>query len=174
MVEILNKFCSKDVPAAIRVPWSFGGHSYASNGHILCRVPRQEGITEIDSPLDVGPLFSAPLPAKPYYLSDISLPEEERTDCSECHGTGETRHEECDCCDGHPCEECDGSGTVVKRAVVGVGKSCFDSRYLRVLQSLPGCVLYPNDDPLKTAAFTFDGGDGRIMPMKRASVEVYV
>jgi hypothetical protein len=85
--------------------------------------------------------------------------------CLECHGEGRikvSQHSEgakleiCWRCDG------DGEGFQVVRA----SHSAFQRRYLALLQTLPGLRLYPGPDAMAVASFTFDGGNGYLMPCR--------
>jgi hypothetical protein len=109
MIEILKKFCSDDATRVnVATPWSKGEHSYATNGHILIRVPRLEDVPERDdAPGAVDKMFDIPAPAEWFPLAEIALPDvaltTEKT-CPDCNGTvGE---------EGADCPECDGAGTV--------------------------------------------------------------
>ena len=85
-------------------------------------------------------------------------------DCEECRGSGEIKGDA-----NAACEWCDGLGKVeVVTRILGMpGEVCFNDRYLRRVYSLPGVVMtHDPSDPMKTAHFVFEGGDGLIMPMR--------
>lgn len=168
MKDILNRFCSKDgFRPSISEPWSRGTYSYATNGHVICRVPRQEDISERDdAPGAVDKMFDIPAPAEWFPLADMKIPKEKMVECSECED-GKIQHEECQDCDGHTCENCNGTGKVSQAMTpVAVGNTHFQGVYLRILKDLPDCKLGPHADLMGCAVFMFDGGDGLLMPMK--------
>jgi hypothetical protein len=193
--EVLQKFCSDDPTREnIAAPWSSGAHSYATSGHILIRVPRIDDIPERGSVPNAEELF-VNMDRKSWFPMDaISLPEpssttkecpeckglgaEERV-CPECYGSGtvdfSNRYSEyevdCRSCDGegkiHKCDHCGSDGKITTQDLqpTEIGGHHFQARYLRLLKSLPGCKVGPNETYLDVAAFTFDGGDGLLMPM---------
>ena len=102
----LQKFCSKDsIRININKPFSEGIYTYATNGHIIVRVPRIEGVGEQETsdkfnPVKPEPLFAS-IPDYPYFtIPDI--PEPSFDECSKCAGTGKVK----------VCPECDGDGEV--------------------------------------------------------------
>lgn len=82
-------------------------------------------------------------------------------DCKECDGLGEVNHGADDAPKQH-CSRCKGTGIAFATHFVNVAK--FQTRYLALLQTLPGCKLSVLN---KTAAarFEFDGGHGWLMPV---------
>lgn len=123
----------------------------------------------------------------------LSIPELPPSNkCSECKGSGRVSGTvECDECDGgdfrhgshrYECKECDGSGKIKNRhaptvgcpscdgtgdgiTAVPVGRSCFQRRYLNLLNELPNVRIFPSIEPMGSGYVTFDGGWGVIMPM---------
>jgi hypothetical protein len=191
--EDLMKFCSDTDTDRfnLSVPWSIGDFTYASNGHIIVRVPRLADIESNAGP-KVDDLFHADPPAW-FHLSGLSLPEIEIKECStcggkgkdcecpECNGAGEIEFDnmrsrytvECLTCGGFgnikdDCLDCSGKGTIEieKPYPFKIGTSHFQVIYLRWLAELPNCSIGPSPDPLKPAPFRFDGGDGLLMPMR--------
>ena len=163
----LMKFCN---PRKIRisVPWSDGEYSYATNGHIIVRVPRVASIKEREWPR-VDNLFPYDNPPAWFSVSDIKLPEVQTADCSTCNGDGIIEHDDCLDCGGHDCVDCGGTGTIVAIQPVLIGNSYFKLALLSILGDLPNCKIGPATEPLKQAPFQFDGGDGLIMPMRETS-----
>jgi len=103
-------------------------------------------------------------------------------ECDECDGEGEFDHGthtyECKECGGDgytesskafsgskkvPCYKCDGRKEAFKEHPVG--DSQYSVAYLRLLQTLPNCILQPRG--METAKFTFDGGWGALMPVHK-------
>ena len=200
MIETLKKFCHDDATRPnIATPWSAGEHSYATDGHILIRVPRLEDVPERDDVPAPDELFKIPEPPEWFALADMALPAQESTEktCPDCNGATAIEAKE----EGYDCPECDGGGTVefdnrysdyevdcktcsgggkIKKCEpcksagkittqnmqpTQVGNAHFQLRYLLLLKGLPGCKLGPSAKDKDVASFTFDGGDGRLMPM---------
>ena len=163
----LMKFCATGRGHInISVPWSDGEYSYATNGHVIIRVPRLGDVHEKDTAPQTKQLFPYPDPPAWFALAEIKLPKTKTVDCSECDGEGEVEHKECSSCRGHYCEECNGTGKVIPRRPVPVGNSHYQYGYLLMLMELPNCKIGPDVDPMKQTPFQFDGGDGLIMPMR--------
>jgi hypothetical protein len=105
--EDLQKFCSTDSTRVnINKPFSDGDYTYATNGCIIVRVTRIEGVGEQEvfdtlKKIDAGKLFSN-IPNYPYFtIPDI--PEPSFDTCHKCAGTGKTK----------TCPECGGDGVVM-------------------------------------------------------------
>ena len=160
----LKPFCSKYRPY-LHEPWSRDAHTYAANGYIAARVPRRDDVSENPKAPACERLFdkidrSLPLRSIPHY----DVPEPKATDCSYCHG----RCHEHDCPDcSCECEYCDGLGRNIASCSVALGPGLFAARYIQLLATLPGILIAPGPDRFTPAYFTFDGGDGLIMPMTR-------
>lgn len=189
----LLKFCS-DRRENLTAPWSAGDHTYATNGHVIVRVPRLPDVPENALAPKVAAnedhaMFPYAEPATWFPLSDIELPDAPKChdcdgkgthpDCPECDGDGaitfsSSQHDyevTCKSCDGdpkpHSCDNCGGTGKDERRFVrVSVGGACFQRHYLAMLKALPNCKIGPDVDPLKQAPFVFDGGDGLLMPCR--------
>lgn len=146
----------------IKAPWSLGDYSYATNGHVLIRVPRRDDapdcnkelLSKVNHNFDVSPAEWLPIP-------EVSP---QKIDCDECNGTGEYICHTCDHNHGD-CENCDGTGKVQKRTPVTVGNTLFSDVYLAMIAALPGAQIGVQDYP-NASRFRFDGGDGLIMPMR--------
>lgn len=191
--DILKSFCAKDdVRYYMNAPILRGEFIFATNGHVMVRVPKFDGIEcgDGNGPNNIEGLMNgtvrdglAPIPA---------LPEPEI--CEFCHGAGYAYR--CKDCDGegaflrngeeYDCKPCDGVGTLPdgdeadkvecwachgsghEQQRVEVGGSDFDRRYLAKIIELPGAMFAPHPtDQRKPAYFTFDGGDGALMPMRK-------
>ena len=166
--EELARFCSTDETRInIVTPWSKDEYSFATNGHLIVRVPRLVDVPERDAAPSGDKLFPYKEPPEWVRLSDMEIPEAVRADCSECNGDKTIMHDDCSDCNGHNCPECNGKGEViVDRIPVPVGTGHFQLAYLHMLKELPNCKIGPNADPMDHAVFQFDGGDGLLMPMK--------
>jgi hypothetical protein len=155
----LEKFCDPCRYGLDR-PFSIGPWSYASNGHVLVRVPRRSDIAECKAAPDAAALFSeyAAQPAyKPAPKFEIA-PEET---CNRCGGTG-LKHDCPDCaCE---CRACDGEG--VTKQPVDIDGVPFAARYVEWLLDLPDLEITVAR-PAKPLAFRFAGGEGLLMPRKK-------
>lgn len=176
------------------VPFNSGGFTAATNGNILVRVPLMEAyagnegppnfekaVAGMDIPHEFGPLP----PVNPKFETCPRCGGQRYVaDCETCNGEGDTECSECghscECDDCHgkgyfPCGEgvegsthcdaCMGNGTLpVERYVLINPTSCYDIRYLLMLQDLPGIMIAPRgeNDPM---IFKFDGGMGMLMPV---------
>jgi hypothetical protein len=103
--EVLQKICSIK-NHAMKDPFSYGEHTYATNGHILVRVPRLPDVPEGDFLNEKAAEIFDSIPAA---LSDMvhlpelpELPEEEAESCKICGGTGTVA----------VCPECNGEGEI--------------------------------------------------------------
>lgn len=193
--EELCKFSDPDNPK-ICGPFSFGEYSYATNGHVLVRVPRLADVPEwkaingqaaqmfdgldysaMEQNLVGIPVFDVPEPVKCYKChgkGKVSL-------CPECDGEGEVDLDneyhtyECECktCDGEGsiagndaiCTSCNGTGNERTHQKVSVGAALFSGHYLAMMDALGGTRIAVTET-LAPAYFTFDGGDGLLMPMR--------
>ena len=86
-------------------------------------------------------------------------------DCKECDGTGKVKGNR------EPCEKCGGTGNVRSVIPVQVGEARYDRAYLALIKGLPHSKIYPSITKeecreMKPSIFTFDGGDGLIMPLR--------
>ena len=190
-IEILKSFCAKnDIRYYMNAPIVRGEFIFATNGHVMARVPKFDGIEcgDGNGPKNIEGLMSDTV--RDGLATIPALPEPEDCKycqgkgfaylCKSCDGEGEFDHDgdeyTCKPCGGLgsvpegsdadrvECPYCDGTGHRQQR--VTVGASDFDRRYLAKLMSLPGCMIAPHPtDANKTCYFTFDGGDGALMPM---------
>jgi len=201
-IERLRDFCSVDETRwELLSPFTQGEHSFATDGRLVVRVPRLEGVSTEPRKADAAKLFlpdRGRLPVVEFPPRWQALPElwdecqscggtakqKERVKCAECDGTGSVTCGECgndhDCgkCRGEgdvpgrpevPCEDCDGLGKIeVCTPVLGMpGEVGFNDRYLRRVFSLPGVVMrHDPAEAMEPAYFTFEGGDGLLMPMR--------
>jgi hypothetical protein len=102
MIDLIS-FCQTDGSKAINTPWSEGDYTYASNGHLLVRVPRREDVAEkIEAPNIAGTSLGAGLDKTPAEWVDVPRLVVAPDDCPECKGTGKQ----------YNCPECEGEGEV--------------------------------------------------------------
>jgi len=129
-VEMMNKFCG--LGERISDPFTEGDYTYATNGHIIVRVPKMDAVTKkaMINPTVVPWDHAILTEWKP--IEDYPLPEKvvcpdceglKKIVCPECDGKGETSLRgkldyydiECPLCDGdlnyrEECENCDSDG----------------------------------------------------------------
>lgn len=165
--EDLKRYCaaSGSTRVNIEAPWSTGGHTYATNGHLIVRIPRLADVPENPNAPDIGKLFPYANPTEWFALADIVLPKTKKADCPECNGDGNFRHEDCPDCEGHKCDNCEGAGKIHKMISHKIGLCLFDLKYLLLLKDLPNCKIGPGGE-LEPAPFQFGGGDGLLMPRR--------
>ncbi len=191
----LMSFCSDENRKGITEPWSEGEYTYATNGHILIRVPRLDDVPQCDlAPKTVDKMFPESCPEKLYLVSVIHTSDSQEPricplcngagkpdKCPECKGEGTVElsnwyndyEVECASCEGTgkppQCELCHGTGKVSDEipAPVKIGHFWLAEKYVRLLKTLPGCVIgNASHDPLKPAYYRFFGGDGLLMPIR--------
>ena len=181
--DLFESFCGGiNYPA----PFSYGDHSYATDGRYLVRTNKIEGYeedekrgTDADNLLLANPNdFVAVVSMNDIEVDPATCPvckgEAKPKECPECFGAGvvefdtEYNDYEVDCktCDGggqiNSCSKCYGSGvdSSAETQVMGI---YFMSHLLHNVKKLPNCQLKIRSDKTKPSVFTFDGGDGLIM-----------
>lgn len=163
----LQPFCGADAARPyLMKPFSQGDFSFATNGHIMVRVARQEGVDPPGKDFDANaPLAGveqaafAPPPA--YTLPPLQT---DLTECQKCDGSGHA-HEcpDCEC----PCERCDGTGreNPERHVSTRVGTAIYAMRYVRKMLALPD-VEIAQPDPKAPLLFRFRDGVGALMPRR--------
>ncbi|UTV80111.1 hypothetical protein MQE22_08755 [Acidithiobacillus sp. YTS05] len=171
------------------------GYLYASNGHIVVRVPDHpailaEELTEIPPNIhaNLKRYFSIPYdPSCPFPFP--KLPKIQP--CPVCKGMKRLQYEVCPDCDGEgecgdeECTRCKGWGRINQRpAKVGdhlcdycdgygedpacktaIGGITYANRYLRLIKKSPGVKLFPTG-PETPMVCLFEGGELLLMPMR--------
>ena len=154
----LTKLCDEQFAGDrkyIETPFSIGAHSYATNGHIIVRVPRRPDVP------DVSPWFAdkvlALVKSVDYDTVYVDLPpfadppvkscttckdQKFVVSCSECNGTA---LKTCPCCGGEmECKACDG-GLVPANADTPDALTCPDCdgeiKYDRAVRVVFGKIL---------------------------------
>lgn len=190
--EILALFVANehDPRAFMRRPILRGDWIYATNGHVVVRIPKQDGIEahETDSIPKMPAIFDDNQREDVAKLPRLPVAEK----CYACDGTGHKF--KCQDCDGegefdygrhtYTCKECNGSGQVDNgeeeykqpccncggtgdaQQPVQIDNQQFDRRYLEKITQLPGAKFSTHPYPMGTGYFVFDGGEGCIMPMR--------
>lgn len=97
-------FCDPDSPSKCG-PFSYGEYTYATNGHILVRIPRLADVPEWEALNEKAARMFDPLDYAALAGRLIAIPEfqqPEQPPCGPCGGTGKAEI----------CPECDGDGEV--------------------------------------------------------------
>jgi hypothetical protein len=159
----LQKYCDKDVSvhgSALMTPWSRGEYTFASNGHIIIRVPRNNDVPERKNApglLKIDKWFIT-VPSAWYPIPAVNPKEQP---CEECNGKGTHKYR------GTliNCEECDGTGKYMRHLAVEIGEAKFSDVYLSWIAELPNAEIgtFGESDP---ARFRFTDGDGLLMPRR--------
>lgn len=184
----------------LSAPFSRGAFSYATDGHILVRVPRICEDAEATWP-QVEALTAAISHASLSPLPEIHV--DDPPECPTCKGYGVVRPhmafgypcEGCKKCtwgyvparkpcdDQEVCDTCEGRKAVYpKDAMIMITPVCaIAPRYYRLIASLPNpridltvngvSTSWDADRAISGVAFAFDGGDGLVMPMRIYSRE---
>lgn len=176
----LREFCSKKEDGYNELYYD-SGYVYGSDGCIAVRCPWE---CRLFKPANK---FTILWEKKPSDLIYQPIPEFDMTpclhcnnpqhtvECQECGGVGiiewETEYNdyeiECKSCKGCKtveCEICRGTGIDVTKPVDIQGIT-FNKYYLLKIKDLPNISIAPTDDS-HPAWFTFDGGEGCLMPMR--------
>lgn len=173
----LQQFCGKDETRPyLMKPFSVGDFTYATNGHIMVRVPKDP---------DIGPPSKSFNPDRPlegvetatFVAPKFKLPSKPPADaeCEECDGRG-YKHDcpHCEC----QCRACAGTGSQAEEGNVSTeyGGVTLAMRYVRKMLALPAIELSVPRSADAPLLFRFKGGVGALMPMRGHSlnaVEVF-
>lgn len=148
-------------------PFNSAGHTYATNGHIMVRVPAIDGVAGCDYALMEERVVETFSNTQKTAIAQMKLMSIIRiaTDkyCHECGGSG-VEHEcpNCAC----RCDSCSSTGKAPdKWAVVKIGGAVFNGEYVAMMQKFGAVTIGPSkkDSPL---SFYFDGGEGLLMELK--------
>lgn len=164
-IQDLQRFCSTDETRhAITKPFTRGDWTYATDGRIAVRVPKLDGLSDIDYAKTIDAIFSTPLTTGFMEVDTVKVPAEKRNTCSTCGGEGSYpiniggTVEKCEC------NNCDGEGKIDKIETIIFGTQWTSTHYLGLVASIPGVKLACNPDQYDKLWFIFDGGCGVLMP----------
>jgi hypothetical protein len=170
----IAEFCDAgDSRAYCRTPFFHDGFTYATNGHILVRVPGDVGFDSLSEPRVADTLTGLFRDRPPFERPhDFIIPDDQDTsqeeDCDECDGSGH-EHDcpKCEC----SCDHCGGKGkhTAWSRVSTTFYGKIYRLAYVRRLLSLPSIQIAPSTadrKDMKPLRFTFEGGEGCLMLMK--------
>lgn len=171
----LKPFCDPDsVCYALVTPWNSGGWTYATDGHVLVRIPTGDPDTSDDK--------RRPAIPQEWFATErewkwTTWPKRRR--CQECGGAGD-RQTKCDHCSAASrkrCADCDGTGLITLdcrcretgKEICGVKIS---DHYAWLIGRLPGVECHVNDAPYPDGErgfliLRFDGGEGVIVGLAK-------
>lgn len=161
----LTPFCSVDpYRPNIHRPFTWGDHTYATNGRILIRVAKREDGTTVEYPSKdrCEKILTVPDAVQFVSLRGLQFPPEPESevDCEACKGRGNIHDcPDCEC----GCSECGGTGTAKIWRSVLIDSVNFDVKYIIRIGSLPGIEIAR---PAKYACpmpFRFSEGIGVII-----------
>ena len=191
----LTRFCDSETQWLSK-PFNHDGYTFASNGHMLIRVPLRDDVVDtVPSQITMSKLpfdcevYPTKFPEyKPQAMKKCPACDGRKSvsTCPECDGKGEVILDsgfngyECDCktCNGdgyvpgdeRKCEGCDGTGItyVDNYPFVDIGDVRLNIKLLDKIKDLPGIILGPVDGGYRRMVhFRFDGGDGILMVMNK-------
>lgn len=174
---ILRSFCTGNERRPITCrPWSVGAFSYATNGHIIVRLPRlgdvpppeDQSIEKTAKNIDEWLAKLADVSRVP--VPRVEIPKGKSWRCDKCDGRG-TEHDCRDC--GCECDECNGTGTCHQPVMVAWRGTHLARDVWRLIAALPGSTIAasPPLPPIYDhVSFAFDGGVGIAMPMRKPTL----
>ncbi len=161
--EDLQKFCFEGLGKdKIKIPWTDGGYTYATNGHICIKVPALSDVSVEPNPVNAEKIFrETPQPAEWFPVPRVKKPKiPKETVCTDCEGSGKD--------DDNECPECGGTGKVeeyISPCYLKIGNQSFAEKYLYLIQGFPNVQIGPVTGGI-AARIKFDGGEGLLMPVR--------
>lgn len=164
--ETLQKFCSVDeARPQLHKPFRRGDSIFATNGHIMVRVPVRHDLTTEPGETAAEDILDKAVTTDLHPLPIYAIPHDLEARCEECHGAGVG---ECSFC-GHEteCNECDGRGFFGRRYHAEIGGALVAGKNYKMIAALPNVrINLPADNARAPIYFTFDGGDGAVMGLR--------
>jgi len=171
-IDLLS-FCAGDGEFRewLKTPFCVGDFTYATDGHLLVRLPRDARYPNCDKvdPAKFMGACEAAAYSRPGAVTLPPLPEKQRVECLACKGRGK-EHDcpDCDC----ECVVCDGAGFVdhEHRTSTDFAGGIFNLKYLRQLLGIPDveiAVGSSDQEKNRPLLFRFPGGYGALMPCRR-------
>ncbi len=190
--EQMNIFCSK-TNDILNKPATINDYTYASNGIMLIKCKTKEIYVNKGFPKVCEELLKQTKSLSDH-VSFFNLPPQvvnekefkkckhcnsKGTCCPDCENTGIVTYvtnngyeyeNDCDMCmDNHEiCEECNGTGKIEIEPTITVGDLIFDKNTFDLLYKLKNVKLYLLYQQ-QPSYFTFEGGEGIIMPQLSTS-----
>lgn len=160
----LQSFCANqwEVRSYLQRPWRDGEWVYATNGHMIVRVPAEAApdaeARTASQPKNPPDMFRVALDQEGEFLLMPPLPAD--IVCSFCNGGGADD-------DGDECPEC--FGTKHAFTFFALGDAGYSLHYLHRLAVLPQARIRTHGTKAP-AAVIFDGGQALVMPMRAKEV----
>lgn len=175
--EMLKTFCGLDRPH-LKEPWTWGAWTYATDAAIVIRVPGLIDVQQLPvehvSQAKVDKVFETdpsdgnflPMPQPP--------PDGWGLVCTVCDGRKVCKKFCCPECGGISevsaelvCTNCNGCGRLLDQFPVQFQRHLLNARLLQGLLILCNVQLAQNkSDKSEALSIRFDGGEGRLMPMR--------
>ena len=155
-LDELKKFCdTTDSCWAMQQPWTRDGYTWATDRHIIVRVPVIPEVPDNERAPSATKLFAeTDLPKEWMPVPEMVMPED--IACPWCGGTGKEPSDR-----RYKCEDCDGTRKVPDLSGVPFAGTAFAKRYLALIQ---GWEIAPNGD--KAAWIRKDDALGLLMPRR--------
>lgn len=160
----LAPFCykSNDRPYLLQ-PWTRGGFTWATNGHILVRVPAHADVPDNKYAPNCERIIAYHDGATFAAFPAVKWPDPPDDECSHCEGRGYKHNcPDCSC----KCDECEGTGYAKLTGSVTVRGVLYNTKYIRMIQALLNAEFAQKPAKEQPAPFRFDGGIGCVMPMR--------
>lgn len=191
----LKLFCSKDQPRPMLLePFTDGAYTYATDGVVCVRITAVDGYRANAGRVDINRIKWPS--EKPSGMAQLQIPthwpERLSEPCGNCDGTGKIAlcksckgagfracgecgyERDCLDCKGRgyekksndgSCPVCSGKGMIVRLLVLRIGVYWFNFDKIRSVLELPG-LRVAKDHLMPGLYFTFDGGEGSMMPLR--------
>lgn len=157
----LKSFCGDELARPyLHKPFSIGKFTFATDGRLMVRVPRQDGVPEHDGPIkNANKPFDKIRESTTFSRPEFAVPSLDDEECLTCEGHGyEHDCPDCSC----RCVKCGGTG-IAKASITYDGIN-FDAAYFAKVLAIPGVELSSARDG-EPLFFRFDGGVGALMPL---------
>jgi hypothetical protein len=170
-LDDLQTFCSTDSDPRYREiqrPFSRGDWTWATDGHLIIRVPRLQAVSEGAAVTlkIIEDTIAACRNDTTRPIGTLPEPTTIRIECDHCNGTGRKHDSPCCNCE---CSECDGDGWLIYKSdddiSVSIHEVPFDVGLFRKLSDLPNLRVQAIAEPKKPLYLRFDGGEGLLMPL---------
>ncbi|MFM2618604.1 hypothetical protein AAFX26_15885 (plasmid) [Vibrio alginolyticus] len=160
---VLSTFtCDDSDPRAfLRQPFNYGEYTYFTDGHVMARIPKEEGHPSIPEEKQqvyqdsINRFFSSFYKGKFFPLPPV--PEITKHTCTECDGSGKMTQKKC--------HECDGWGEVDAETAYNTYevpcKSCNETGYIRLKggeQDCENCEGTGETPKFRIESMRVDGG----------------
>jgi len=157
----LQKYCSTELfKLYLHHPFSQSNYTYATNGHILVRVPLRPDVEKQKKP-NVSSVWPKYEPTAWIAPLTFDFPEPESLPCKDCYNGG--RVHDCPGCEC-VCQKCGGTEEIFVIRAVKLGPLYIQEKYARLMMELPKIEIEAQPPLMGPVQFRFDGGRGLVMP----------